>query len=57
MGIIHGNIFWLNADVLAINWASDSIAKLDHPSVFDEIWLSQFGNQYAIITTCFDVAK
>lgn len=57
MGIVHGHILWLNTNILAINWASNSIAKLDHPCVLDKIWLSQLGDQNTIVSTCLDVAK
>lgn len=55
MSSVHSNEFWLDADVLALNWAPDSITELDNPSILNLIWLIELRNKDAVVSTGLDV--
>jgi hypothetical protein len=57
MSTIHRHILWLNTNILAVHWASNGIAKLDHPGIFGEIWLGQFRDKDTVVAACLDVAE
>ena len=57
MGIIHCHIFRLNANILAIDWASNSIAQLYHPGILGECWLCELRDQNTVVSTGLDATE
>lgn len=57
MSAIHGDKFRLNADLFAIDWATNSVTKLNDPCVFRKFWFNQLRDKDTIVTTSFDIAK
>ena len=55
MGCVHGDEFRLDANVLALNWTANGVAKLDEPCVSLLIWITELWDQDAIVSKGFDV--
>ena len=55
MSAVHSNVFWLDADGFALNWATNGVTELDHPEIFGLVLLDDFRDEDAVVTACLDV--
>jgi hypothetical protein len=57
MSIVHCHIFWLNADILAVDGAANSVAELNHPGISNQVGLGELGHKNAVVTAGLDIAE
>lgn len=55
MSAVHGDVFWLDADGLALNWATNGVTELNHPEIFGLILLDDFRDKDAVVTASLDM--
>ena len=57
MSIVHCHMFWLNADILAIDGAANSAAELNHPGVSNQVGLGELRHKNAVVSAGLDIAE
>lgn len=55
MSAVHGDVFWLDANGFALNWATNGVTELNHPEIFGLILLDDFRDKDAVVTASLDM--